>query len=82
MVAAVGTITVGAVAALTTPVVLVVLPAVAGAGLLTSRLAFRPTVRRVRVELDHTADQIARGHEAPTLLGDLTTPITDRLRRR
>ncbi len=82
VVAAVGTLTVGTVALVTTPVVLVALPFVAGAGLVTSRLVFRPTVRRVTNELDYTADQIARGVEAPTLLGELTNPITERLRRR
>ncbi|MEZ5377857.1 MAG: hypothetical protein R2733_15225 [Acidimicrobiales bacterium] len=81
-VTAVGTLTVGTLALVTTPVVLAALPVVAGAGVLTSRLVFRPTVRRVRNELDYTADQIARGKEAPSLLGDLATPITDRLRRR
>ena len=81
-VTAVGAVTVGAVAIVTSPLVLAALPLVAGVGLVTSRLVFGPTVRRVRTELDYTADQIARGAEAPTLLGDLTTPITDRLRRR
>ncbi len=81
-VTAVGAVAVGTIALVTTPIVLAALPVVAGAGVLTSRLAFRPTVRRVRNELDYTADQIARGKEAPTLLGDLTNPITDRLRRR
>lgn len=82
-VATVGVAAVGTVAALTaTPLVLVALPAAAGAGLLTSRLAFRPTVRRVTNELEYTADQIARGEDAPSLLSEIATPITDRLRRR
>ncbi len=82
VVTAVGTVTIGTVAFLTSPVVLAALPVVAGVGVLTSRLVFGPTVRRVRTDLDYTADQIARGEDAPTLLGDIATPITDRLRRR
>ncbi len=80
-VSALGAAAVITTAAFASPLVLLALPAAAGAGLATSRLAFRSTVRRAQFAVDDTVEHVVAGEDAPSWFGDLTGPLTGRLRR-
>jgi hypothetical protein len=69
-----------ALAATVLPAALLALPVAGAAGVLTSRLAHRPTVRRIETEVEAALDRIVSGEPAPSLLGDLRLPGTERLR--
>ncbi len=82
IVSTVGSAVVVTTALVTSPLVLVALPAVAGAGLATSRLTFRSTLRRAQVAVDETVEHVVAGDDAPSLLRDLAGPLAGRLRRK
>jgi hypothetical protein len=75
MVAVVGSTATTAIAVLASPIAFAGIPVACGIGLLTSRITYRSTARRVRRDVDHTIDQIASGVDAPSVLGELAAPL-------